>query len=418
MAKEKSRVNRRGFLKGAAAGAAVGAAALVVPGAAPLSAAGGEQQGAPKPAPSSAPAPEQGARMQAAEREALPAEPTVFTVDDPGSDFMVDVFKTLDFDYAIANPASSFRGLHESFINYGGNKAPTWITCCHEEAATNIANGYYLVSGRPALMVTFAPAGLQHAMMGIFDAFCGHIPTYIICGDYLDANERRPGTDWAGHSVMDPAVLIRDSVKWDDTPVSLQHFAESAVRAYKIAMTEPRGPLFLVADATLQENPVPNRKSLHIPKLTLTRPPAGDAGAVAEAAKMLVNAENPVILAGDVARDEEGLRLIVELAETLQAPVQGGGRSMPNRHPLAGGGSVRNADVILGLNEVRFYGLLNRFKDQQIRTSSPLTKAGVKVITISSFDLFMKSNYQNVDRYTEVDLAIAADPQGDAAGAD
>jgi thiamine pyrophosphate-dependent acetolactate synthase large subunit-like protein len=204
---------------------------------------------------------------------------------------------------------------------------------------------------------------------------------------------------------------VRDSVKWDDTPVSLQHFAESAVRAYKMAMTEPRGPVFLVADATLQESPVPNRKALHIPKLTLTRPPAGDSGAVAEAAKLLVAAENPVILAGDVAHDEEGMRLLVELAETLQAPVQGGGRGMPNRHPLSGGGNVRNADVIIGLNEVRFFGLLHRFKDQQVRGATLLTRPGAKVISISSFDLYMKGNYQNVDRYTEVDLAIAADPQ-------
>ena len=245
-----SHVNRRGFLKGAAAGAA-GAAALTVPGVAPVGA------DSPLPAePRAAFTPEQAARTLASETAPLPDESDVQTVEDPGSDFMVDVLKKLDFEYIAANPASSFRGLHESFINYGGNKAPEWLTCCHEQASVNIANGYYAVAGKPMAVITFAPSGLHHAMMGIFGAFSGHTPTYILVANILDGKERRPQYDWGAHSVMDPAGMVRDMVKWDDTPGSLQHFAESAVRAYKMAMTEPRGPVVLVVDATLQENPV------------------------------------------------------------------------------------------------------------------------------------------------------------------
>jgi thiamine pyrophosphate-dependent acetolactate synthase large subunit-like protein len=398
-------VNRRNFLKGAATGAAAGAAALLTPATPLLSAA---------PAAAAPLTPMQAATIHASETGPL-SQVDAMTVDDPGSDFMVDVFKTLGFEYVAANPASSFRGLHESFVTYGQNASPEWLTLCHEEAAANMANGYYAVSGRPMAVITFAPAGLQHATMGIFGAYTGHTPTYVVCGNYADAAARRPGTDWAGHSVTDPAVLVRDFVKWDDAPASLQHFAESAVRAYKMAMTEPRGPVLLVVDASLQENPVSNRAALHIPRLTLTSPPVGEAGAIAAAAALLVNAETPMIVAGDVARDEEGMRLLVELAETLQAPVQSNGRDMPNRHPLRGG-NVRNADVILGLNDVRFYGALHRFRDQQIRTSTLVTKPGAKIISVSSYDLYMKGNYQNVDRYTEVDLSIGADPQATLPG--
>jgi thiamine pyrophosphate-dependent acetolactate synthase large subunit-like protein len=142
-----------------------------------------------------------------------------------------------------------------------------------------------------------------------------------------------------------------------------------------MAMTEPRGPVVLVVDASLQENSVADRSKLHIPKLTLTTPPAGDSGAVAEVARLLVAADNPLIIAGDVARNEDGMRLLVELAETLQAPVQGGGRAMPNQHPLSGGGNVRTADVILALNEDGLYGRLNRYRDQQVRNSTPLDQA-------------------------------------------
>ena len=112
--------------------------------------------------------------------------------------------------------------------------------------------------------------------------------------------------------------MVRDFIKWDDTPVSLGHFAESAVRAYKIAMTPPYEPVVLVADGALQEEPV-TEKNLRIPKLVMSAPPQGDSAAVAEAARMLVAAENPVIVAGRAARTQKGIELLVELAETLQA---------------------------------------------------------------------------------------------------
>jgi thiamine pyrophosphate-dependent acetolactate synthase large subunit-like protein len=265
-------------------------------------------------------------------------------------------------------------------------------------------------------VITFAPSGLHHAMMGIFGAFSGHTPTYLLVANIVDGQERRPQYDWGAHSVTDPAAMIRDMVKWDDTPGSLQHFAESAVRAYKMAMTEPRGPVAIVVDATLQESSVLDRSKLHIPKLTLTSPPAGDSGAVSEVARLLVNAENPLIIAGDVVRNEEGMRLLVELAEALQAPVQGGGRGMPNQHPLSGGGNVRTADVILALNEDGLYGRLNRYRDQQVRQSTPLVKPDAKVVSISSYDLYMKGNYQNVERFQEVTMSIAADPQATLPG--
>ena len=400
----KSKVDRRRFLKGAGA---AGAAALAVPGIAPVAGAASPEATA-EAAPLS---PEQASQRLAAETAPLDEEANPLTVTDPGSDFMVDVLKSLDFEYIIANPGSSFRGLHESFVNYGGNKSPEWLTCTHEQAAANIANGYYAVAGKPMAMITFAPSGLQHAVMGIFGAFSGRTPTYLLCANILDGEARRPAFDWGPHAMQDPADMVRDMLKWDDTPGSLQHFAESAVRAYKLAMTEPRGPVMLVVDAALQENALGDRSKLRIPKLAPSTPPAGDPAAVAEVAKLLVAAENPLILAGNVARDEDGMRLLVELAETLQAPVQGGGRAMPNQHPLSGGGNVRQADVILGLNEDGLFGRLNRYVDQQVRTSASLIKPTAKVVSLSTYDLSTRGNYQNVERFQEVSLSIAGDPQ-------
>ncbi|OFV98369.1 MAG: hypothetical protein A3H28_02405 [Acidobacteria bacterium RIFCSPLOWO2_02_FULL_61_28] len=406
----KGSMNRRGFLKGAAVGAAAGAAALVAPrvGVPGSLASAAASAALPEPVRLT---PAQTAELQARETAPLPPEQESLTVSDPGSDFMVDVLKTLNFEYIAANPASSARGLHESLDSYGGNKNPEWLTCCHEVIALNIANGYYAVEGRPMAVFTFVPAGLHNSLTAISGAYGANTPSYILVANIADAEQRRAQQDWGGHSMTDPAAIARPLLKWDDNPPALQHFAESAVRAYKIAMTEPRGPVLLVVDASLAELPIPDRSKLSIPKLTLTSPPAADPAAVAEVAKLLVAAENPLILAGDFARDEEGMKLMVELAETLQAPVQGGGRGMPNRHPLSGGGSVPSADVILGFNRGSMFTDLYRSTDQQLKTSVRRTRPVAKVITISADDLLLHGNYQHVGRFAEVDLSLTGDPQ-------
>src|SRR5438477_12985398 len=86
----------------------------------------------------------------AKEEKQLPGD---IVVERPGSDFMVDVIKTLDLDYITTNPASSFRSLHESLVNYGGNAKPELLTCTHEEAAVAIAHGYAKAAEKPMAAV-------------------------------------------------------------------------------------------------------------------------------------------------------------------------------------------------------------------------------------------------------------------------
>src|SRR5580693_8397694 len=340
---------RRGFLKGAAAGAA---ALVAKPPLADAQQAQAQQAQAPA---------QQAQRggtalpsaAQAARETAPPPHVDVYTTDRPGSDFMAEVIKTLGFEYVAANPGSSFRGLHESLINFQGspNVNPELLTCMHEESSVGMAHGYAKIEGKPMLIMAHGTVGLQHASMAIYNAYADRVPIYILLGNIQDGAWRRSDVEWA-HSVQDAASMVRDYTKWDDSPVSLGGFAESAVRAYKIAMTPPMEPVVIVADAVLQEEPVPEAdRRLQIPKLTLASPPAGDYGAVKEAAKMLVNAENPVIVAGRVARTPEGINLLVQLAETLQAPVldRRFRTNFPTRHPLFGAGNVRSADVVLGL---------------------------------------------------------------------
>ena len=400
----KTPVGRRGFLKGAA-GAAAGAAALAT--STPAAKAQAPERTPATPLPSAA--------LAANEKSSPATRVDVYTTDRPGSDFMVDVIKTLNFDYVCANPGSSFRGLHESLVNYGGNKAPELITCCHEESSVAMAHGYFKIEGKPLMVMAHGTVGLQHASMAIYNAYADRVPVYIVLGNIQDIKFRRSDVEWA-HSVQDAAAMVRDYTKWDDNPVSLGHFAESSVRAYKIAMTPPYEPVVIVADAVLQEEPMPeaDRRSARIPKLTLSAPPAGDSGAVSEAAKMLVAAENPVIVAGRSARTPQGIALLVELAETLQAPVQDRHFRMnfPSMHPL-NGGNIATADVVLGLEVQDFWMATHSMTpiNRMGMESKPITKPGAKLITIYSGDLYGKSNYQDFGRYAEVDLSIAADAE-------
>ena len=392
---QKSPLDRRNFLKGAAAGAAALVAESPVANA---------QQAEPVRAAAAVPS----ASAAAAETEIVTSA-DVLTSGRPTSDYMVDVLKSLGFEFICSNPGSSFRGLHESFINHGGNRSPEWITCLHEEQSVAIADGYAQIEGKPLLVMAHGTVGIQHAAMAIYNSFCSRIPVYVIAGNSLDATERRPGVEWV-HSVQDASAMVRDYIKWDDNPVSLPHFAESAVRAYRIAMSRPMAPVVLVADSALQETPVPEGTDFRIPRLTVPAPPQGDSGAVSEVARLLVEAENPVVIAGDLIHSQEGMDLLVELAETLQARVQGG-RNMPSRHPLNQGGGLGNADVIVGLEVWDLWGTLNSMRDQLHRTVRSNIRADAKVASISTKDLYSKSNYQGFQRYAEVDIAIAADAE-------
>ena len=401
---KKTSVNRRGFLKGAAAGAAAIVAGQTV---SPAQAAQATQTRAATTLPSAGLA-----RVETA----APPPADVYTTDRPGSDFMVDVIKSLGIEYVAANPGSTFRALHESIINYGGNKAPELLTCMHEESSVAMGHGYAKIEGKPMMVMAHGTVGLQHASMAIYNAYADRVPVYVVLGNIMDGQWRRSDVEWT-HAVQDCAAMVRDYTKWDDNPISLTGFAEAAVRAYKIAMTPPMGPVVLIADAILQEEAVPDqdRSRLRVPKLSPTTYPSGDSAAVNELAKMLVAADNPLIVTGRPARTANGLKLIVELAELLQAPVLDRRQRMnfPTQHPLYGSGSLADADFVLGLEVPDFYQVIhaqtpvNKFGME----SRLLTKPTTKLATLSTMDLLTKANYQDFGRYSEVDLAVAGDAE-------
>lgn len=346
-------------------------------------------------------------------------EADAYFVANPGSDFMVDVIKSLDIDYLAINAGSSFRGLQESVVNHGGNESPQIITCLHEEQAVALAHGYAKVSGRPIAVACHGTVGLQHAAMAIYNAWCDRAPVILLAGNHLDATQRLSFVSWA-HSAQDAAHLVRDFTKWDDTPVSLPHFADSLVRAWQIATTPPMGPVVIVADAHLQEEAMVGSPA--VPAAAPTIPPRGDDNAVREAARLLAQARAPVIVADRLARSQNGVDMLVQLAETLQAPVidKGGRMNFPTNHPLcqtfAGRSLLRRADVILGLELNDTWGTLKRMRDLVHPDQTQVANPEAKVISIGSESLFLKPNYQNFQRFQPVTLAIAGDGEATLPG--
>jgi thiamine pyrophosphate-dependent acetolactate synthase large subunit-like protein len=401
------KIDRRKFLTGVVA---AGAATAMTP---PMARAA-TQEASPPRAPSALPP---SAKVAAAET-GTPAE-LARVKGIPGSDFMVDVIKTLDIKYLPSNCASSFRAIHESLINYGGNKMPEYLTCMHEESAVGMAHGYFKVTGKPLMTLCHGTVGLQHAAMGIYNAWCDRVPVIIVGGNDLDAAHRPPGVP-TFHSAQDINALVRDFTKWDDTPVSLQHFSQSFVRAYKIAMTPPYGPVAISLDAGLQQEPMKEHggQKPYIPRYVPTSPPQGDSGAVKEAARLLAGAQNPVIVVDRAARTPNGMKLLVQLAESLQAQVidQGGRMNFPRTHYLAATpAAVNNADVILGMELSDFWATVNAYTDNAenggIGTNSTRIKNGTRLISISSVDLNTKANYQDFQRFQVIDVQMAGDAE-------
>lgn len=396
-------LGRRSFIK---ASVLAGIATPTIPALA-------KRESAPAPGKVSPP----GAAAATAENGAIPqADDDPHLIHRPGSDFMVDLLKATDTRYVSAMAGSTFRGLHESIVNYGGNKAPELIVCVHEEISAGIAHGYAKVANKPMACLVHSTVGLLHASMAIYNAWCDRAPIMVIAGNGLDATKRRPGVEWV-HSAQDLGAFVREYVKYDDAPISLQHYAESYMRAHELSMTPPYEPVMIVADSELQEEEVDADIELRIPALAPVSPPAAPPEAIDRAADILLAASAPLIVADRAARSQRGVELIVKLAEILGAPVidRAGRLNMPTTHFLCQTSLqntlIREADAIIGLELTDLWGTINSVPDVPGRPSRRVARPEAKVIGISTGYGYVRSVVQDAQRYFAADVAIAADAE-------
>ncbi len=273
------------------------------------------------------------------------------------SDIIVDMIKRYGFEYITLNPGASFRGLHDSLVNYGNNEPPI-LLCQHEETAVQMAHGYAKATGRPMIAIVHNLVGLLHSNLAIYYAYADRAPVFIIgATGPMDEAKRRPHIDWS-HSALVQGEAVRHSVKWDYQPHAIDGVPESFARAYSIMTTQPQGPIYMCYDAMLQEAPLTREVPLPPPDATATPAPmAPDPAALQAIADKLLAADNPILLAQYVGRQEGGLENLVALAETVGAPVWdiNSALNFPSRHPLnlsMDDDVLRTADLIVGLDVV------------------------------------------------------------------
>jgi acetolactate synthase-1/2/3 large subunit len=329
------------------------------------------------------------------------------------SEVIVDLLHAYELPYAALNPGASYRGLHDSMVNYGGNR-PVMMLCQHEETAVQIAHGYAKASGKPMVAILHNLVGLLHANMAVYYAYADRAPVFIIgATGPMDETKRRPRIDWI-HSALVQGEAVRAYTKWDYQPTVIDGVPESFARAYSVMMTEPRGPIYMCYDAWLQEQPL--EREVPLPPAGAAKVPsplAPEAAALERAGQMLLSAKRPVIIAEYVGREPAGFHALVELAETLGAPVYdvNSRLNFPSRHPLNLSmvkDVFRDADLILCL-DTRDWERATTELVSTTREVTSLVPPECKWIDIGFGDLEISSWAMDYQRLAHADLRILAD---------
>ena len=329
------------------------------------------------------------------------------------SDVIVDMLHRYELPYAALNPGASYRGLHDSMVNYGANR-PVMMLCQHEETAVQIAHGYAKACGKPMVAIVHDLVGLLHSNLAIYYAYIDRAPVFIIgATGPMDETKRRPRIDWT-HTALVQGNAVRDYTKWDYQPTTIDGVPESFARAYGVMMTEPQGPVYMCYDAWMQEQPLDHEVPL--PPQEAMKVPAqftADPAALERAAELICAAQRPVILAEFVGRDPNGFHALVELAETLGAPVYdvNSRLNFPGHHPLNVSmvkDVFRDADLILCL-DVRDWERATTELDSQTRALKGIEPPDCVWIDIGFGDLELSSWALDYQRLKHAQLRILAD---------
>jgi acetolactate synthase-1/2/3 large subunit len=329
------------------------------------------------------------------------------------SDVIVDLLHAYELPHAALNPGASYRGLHDSIVNYGQNR-PTMMLCQHEETAVQIAHGYAKASGKPMVAILHNLVGLLHANMAIYYAYIDRAPIFIIgATGPMDETKRRPRIDWI-HTAQGQGEAVRAYTKWDYQPHTIDGVPEAFARAYAVMMTEPQGPIYMCYDAWLQEQkldrevPMPSVHAMKVPSRLAPEPKA-----LERAADLVAAAKNPVIIAEFVGREPEGFRALIDLAETGGLPVYDvdSRLNFPTRHPLNMSMEkevFREADLVLCL-DTRDWERPTTELVSTTRERTSIVPEGAKWIDIGFGDLELSSWALDYQRLHHADLRILAD---------
>jgi acetolactate synthase I/II/III large subunit len=330
------------------------------------------------------------------------------------SDVIVDLIKQYGFEHIALNPGASYRGLHDSLVNYGENDPPMML-CTHEKIAVQMAHGYARATGEPMIAIVHNLVGLLHAPMGVYYAYLDRAPVFIMGATGPVAEpKRRPHIDWI-HSANVQGQILRDFVKWDAQPATVDYVPDAFARAYSVMMTARQGPIYMCYDAGLQEAELEHE--IKMPPDSAARVPAqaaADPTALSAAADMLAAAERPAIVADFAARPPHGWDHVIEIAETLGASVWdvNSRLNFPGNHKLNlsmdHDACYEDVDCVL-LLDVADYEKQTHVRDISTRTVRPAVKEDAKWIDIGWTDTEISKWSLDYGRTLYPDIRMTAD---------
>ena len=244
-----------------------------------------------------------------------------------GGELLVELLKNCGIEYFFCSPGTEWTPVWEALVQYQerGDSSLKYINCRDETLAVSMAMGYAETTGKLPVVLLHASVGPLHGAIAIRNAYTARVPMIIISGETYehrgDGEVGAQGWHWLGllSDIGGPSALIRSYIKWGNPVKSRDSLVDSVLRGCQIALTAPKGPVYLSIPAEIllnshQEEPVPEPSRL----ITITEPHTSD---VQEAVRQLVNSKQPVIIAEHAGKIPGVVRKLTELAELLSIPV-------------------------------------------------------------------------------------------------
>ncbi len=313
----------------------------------------------------------------------------------------IDVLNANGVEHIFFNPGGEQAPIQAAIAQYRaqGKKAPQLVLCLHESVALTAAHGYYMVTGKPGLVMVHSELGTQQMGGAILNAQWGRIPVILWAG-LMPSGQR---VNWK-QEPFDQGLMLRNNVKWDHTIAPNENLADVLQKGFETALAEPRGPVYLVYPRDVLAIKAPR---VAVSPAAGAKAPAPDIAKLGEVAEVLLKAERPLIVAGYTGRYQQSVASLVELAETLCAPVLTSQvyLNFPTDHPLSVGveqilgsvganSSIADAAAILDLDYDMPYALADGLPGPSAR----VMEIGVDATTQGralwgrGADLFMKAD--------------------------
>jgi acetolactate synthase-1/2/3 large subunit len=323
-----------------------------------------------------------------------------------GAEAVLMTLKANGIDYLFANAGTDFPSIIEAFAARGpGGQVPVPVTIPHETAAVAMAHGYYLVSGRPQAVMVHVNVGLANAAMGVINAASDNIPMLVMSGRTPITEHGRLGARVTpiqyGQEMFDQTSIVRDATKYNYEMRYAEQGGTMVERALAIAMSEPRGPVYLSLPREPLAEDFPDSQHYPPDRQASSSPQRPDPVAVAEAARLLASARSPVILCQRSDPSGATAAALSRLAQAFSVPVVEPftvRNVLASADPMLAGYDVRqalaDADVVLVVDSaVPWIEKLHR-------------PAGAVVISLGPDPLFSRMPVRSF----RTDIALAGDP--------